>query len=109
MHVSMRPKVGVIGSASRVEPRVAAKAREVGRAIAEHQAILLTGASTGLPYEAVKGAKEAGGFTVGFSPASRLQENDKRYGLPVDSFDLLVFTGFGFKGRNVPLSGAATR
>ena len=97
----MRPKIGVIGSAGGVEARVAAKAREVGKAIARHDAILLTGAGTGLSYEAVKGAKEVGGFTTGFSPASSLREHERQYWLPVDSFDLLVFTGFGFKGRNV--------
>ena len=98
---NMRPKVGVIGSARDVEPRVAGKAREVGRAIVEGDAILLTGASTGVSYEAVRGAKEAGGLAVGFSPASSLREHVSRYRLPVDLFDLLVFTGFGFKGRNV--------
>jgi uncharacterized protein (TIGR00725 family) len=97
----MRPKIGVIGSAGRAEASVAAKAREVGKEIARHDAILLTGASTGLSYEAVKGAREVGGFTTGFSPASSLREHEQRYRFPVDSFDLLVFTGFGFKGRNV--------
>jgi len=97
----MRLKIGVIGSAGQVEARVAAKAREIGKEIANRDCILLTGSSTGLSYEAVKGAKEVGGFTVGVSPASNLQEHIRRYRLPVESFNLLVFTGFGFKGRNV--------
>jgi uncharacterized protein (TIGR00725 family) len=97
----MRPKIGVIGSAGEAEASITAKAREVGKEIARHDAILLTGASTGLSYEAVKGAREVGGFTMGISPASSLREHEQRYRLSVDPFDLLVFAGFGFKGGNV--------
>jgi len=92
-----------MGSAEFKGAKVAAKAREIGKQIATHGCILLTGSSTGLSYEAVKGAKASGGFTVGVSPASNLQEHVGAYGLPVECFDLLVFTGSGFKGRNVVL------
>lgn len=99
----MRHKIGVIGSAEFEGVKVAAKAREVGKQIAINGCILLTGSSSGLSYEAARGAKESGGFTVGVSPASSLREHTGTYGLPTECFDLLVFTGFGFKGRNVVL------
>jgi len=99
----MRRKIGVIGSAEFKDAKVAAKARQIGRQIAIRNFILLTGSSSGLSHEAVKGAKDSGGFTVGVSPASSLQEHVGAYGLPTEYFDLLIFTGFGFKGRNVVL------
>ena len=45
------------------------KGLELGRQIAKHGAILVTGATTGFPLWAAMGAKEAGGFVIGFSPA----------------------------------------
>jgi len=36
------------------------KAKKIGRLIAEHNMILVTGATTGIPYWAAKGAKDAG-------------------------------------------------
>jgi len=97
----MRMKIGVIGSGESPKPKLAYKARRVGEEIARAGCILLTGSGLGVSYEAVKGAKEAGGFTVGFSPASGLREHEKTYGFPTELFDILVFTGFGLKGRNV--------
>ena len=38
------------------------KAEEIGRLVAERGMILVTGATTGIPYWAAKGAKEAGGL-----------------------------------------------
>ncbi len=92
-------KIGVMGSALH-EPDVVEKARSVGKILAENDCILMTGGSTGLPYEAVKSAKENGGFTIGVSPAINLEDH-KKYGFPTDGFDVLIFTGFEKKGRNV--------
>jgi hypothetical protein len=98
----MKYKIGVIGSAAgNINEELISKARDIGREIAKYNCLLLSGATTGLPYEATKGAKEMGGFTVGFSPASNEIEHVEKYNLPVENFDLIVFTGFGFKGRNV--------
>ncbi len=95
-------KVGVIGSsANEVSEEDIEKVKEIGLTIAREKCFLLSGASFGLPYEAVKAAKKAGGFTVGISPASNLREHVEKYKFPVEYFDLIVFTGFGFKGRNV--------
>ncbi|MEK7606748.1 MAG: hypothetical protein AAB444_00930 [Patescibacteria group bacterium] len=83
------------------------KAREVGRQIIEQGAILTTGATTGIPYESSKGAKEAGGLVVGFSPASSPKEHVKKYRLPLSYLDIVVYTGFGYAGRNLLLTRAS--
>ena len=48
-------------------------------------------------------AHSAGALHVGISPAADEGEHVGRYALPTDDTDLLVFTGFGLKGRNVVL------
>jgi len=77
------------------------RAREIGRAIAEHDCVLVTGACPGLPYEAVCGCKEAGGTTAGISPALDLYEHRNRYESPFDEFDVMIYTGDGLMGREV--------
>ncbi|HDH91561.1 MAG TPA: hypothetical protein ENF38_01280 [Candidatus Aenigmarchaeota archaeon] len=98
----MKYQIGVIGSAVEEKSDILKKAREIGKEIARYNCVLLTGATTGVSYEAVKGAKENNGLTIGFSPASNLSEHVEKYKLPVEYFDVIIFTGFGFKGRNVP-------
>jgi len=49
------------------------------------------------------GAKEVGGKTVGVSPAINFKEHVEDYKYLPDVFDSLVFTGSGYKGRNVTL------
>lgn len=65
--------------------------------------MLFSGACPGLPHEAAMGAKELSGTTVGVSPAINLKEHVDDYNYPVDIFDSLIFTGSGYKGRNVTL------
>jgi uncharacterized protein (TIGR00725 family) len=99
----MKYKIAVIGSAEgKTSERLLTSARIIGREIARHGCFLLTGAGTGLSYEAVKGAKDCGGFTVGFSPAENQLEHVEKYNFPLDNFDFIVYTGFGYKGRVVP-------
>jgi len=83
------------------------KAEELGRLIAEHNLILITGATTGMPYWAAKGAKEAGGIVIGFSPAASQLAHLNVYHLPLDYHDLIVYTGFDYSGRNLILTRAA--
>ncbi len=78
-------------------------AAAVGREIAARGHITLTGATRGLPYEAAKAAKAAGGFSMGFSPASSRLSHVKKYRLPLDAFDSILFTGFEYTGRNLLL------
>lgn len=79
------------------------KAEAMGRAIAEHGLILVTGATTGIPYWAAKGAKEAGGTVIGLSPASSKLQHVKTYKLPIDYHDIIIYTGFEYSGRNLLL------
>lgn len=83
------------------------KAEEIGKLIAQHNMILVTGATTGIPYWAAKGAKEAGGIVIGFSPAASKVAHVKTYRLPLDYHDLVVYTGFDYAGRNLLLTRAA--
>lgn len=79
-------------------------AMEVGREIAKRNMILVTGATTGIPYWAAKGAKEAGGIVIGISPAASQEAHVKVYHLPVDYHDLIIYTGFDYSGRNLLLT-----
>ena len=76
-------------------------AREVGRAIANHNCILINGACGGIPHEAAVAAKKADGTVIGISPARDYYEHVVDYKFPIDEFDMVFYTGFGFKGRNV--------
>ncbi|HTH72443.1 MAG TPA: hypothetical protein VL737_03750 [Candidatus Pristimantibacillus sp.] len=78
-------------------------AREMGRAIAKTGHILTTGATVGLPYFAALGAKEEGGTSIGFSPATSLREHVRKYRLPYDVFDFINFTGMNYVGRDLYL------
>ena len=69
----MRPPIiGVIGG-SEVSPELYSAAELIGREIATRRAVLITGGLSGVMEAAAKGAKEAGGLTIGvlpgFSPA----------------------------------------
>lgn len=98
----MKPKIGVMGSCSEpISDFARTKARELGEAIAVADCALITGASPGLPYEAVLGAKSRGGMTVGISPGLSLAEHITKYGSPCQGFDVLIYTGSGLMGREV--------
>ncbi len=79
------------------------KARAVGAAIANEGHIVTTGATVGLPYYAAYGAKQAGGVSIGFSPATSLREHMRKYRLPHDVFDFINFTGLSYVGRDLYL------
>ncbi|MEK7480329.1 MAG: hypothetical protein AAB665_03535 [Patescibacteria group bacterium] len=79
------------------------KAKEVGREIAKHGAIIMTGATTGFPLYAAMGAKDECGFSIGFSPAAGEREHLETYKLPLDYMDVVVYTGFGYSGRDLLL------
>ena len=79
------------------------KAKEVGREIAVQGAIITTGATTGFPLYAAMGAKDECGFSIGFSPAATEREHVETYKLPLDFMDVIVYTGFGYSGRDLLL------
>jgi uncharacterized protein (TIGR00725 family) len=104
----MQVKIGVMGSASEsgrpeVAQTVIAKAQALARAIAKHDFLLFTGATTGVVYLVGKAAHDDGAFHIGISPATNQQEHVEHYKLPLDACDAIVYTGFGLKGRNVVL------
>ncbi len=76
-------------------------AERLGAAIAKAGHILTTGATVGLPLYAAKAAKEEGGVSIGFSPASSLREHVKKYRLPIGFYDFVNFTGMHYVGRDV--------
>jgi hypothetical protein len=97
-------KIGVMGSASGPTIRdigAQKKALALGQAIARHNCICITGACPGLPDKAAEGAKRAGGFVFGVSPAFSKREHSEIYGSPMEHFDMILFTGMGLMERDI--------
>jgi uncharacterized protein (TIGR00725 family) len=86
-----------------VREELRAKAEELGRAVAARGLVLLTGATTGLPEAVAGAARSAGALHVGVSPAAGEREHTRVFKYPTDNCDLIIYTGFGLKGRNVVL------
>jgi uncharacterized protein (TIGR00725 family) len=78
-------------------------AERIGVAIARSGHVLTTGATVGLPFYAARACFEAGGMSIGFSPASSLIEHVHKYRLPIGMFNFINFTGFNYVGRDVYL------
>ncbi len=98
----MKLKIGVMGSASGVlSSKNRLKAYQLGRAIAESNCVCITGAAPGYPFEAARGATEAGGVVVGISPGLSRWEHQHKYRSPVEFHEVLIYTGSGLMGREV--------
>lgn len=80
------------------------KAQEIGREIIRQNGILVTGATSGIPYWAAIGAKEENGTVIGLSPAASEIAHLKTYRLPIDFHDVIIYTGFEYAGRNLLLT-----
>ena len=106
---SLKYKICISGAAEtgHCAPDADKKAELMGRLIAERGYVLVTGATVGIPYYAAKGAKEAGGIVIGLSPAASEVAHLKTYQLPIDYHDLIIYTGFGYSGRNLLLTRAS--
>ena len=102
-----KPVVGVMGASENdaltesEKTRLTELAGRLGTAIAKNECILVTGATTGLPDLVAKAVRSYSGLSLGISPASNRKEHLERYGLPDDGADVIIYTGFGYKGRNV--------
>jgi len=84
--------IGVIGASS-ADDNVLNDAEIVGRLLAEQGVVLICGGLGGVMEAAAKGAKTAGGITIGILPeASRHHANP--------FIDIPIATGFG-EGRNI--------
>jgi uncharacterized protein (TIGR00725 family) len=98
------PKIAISGAAGGLASREGAKlAHEVGRQIAIQGGVLITGATSGVPLDAAKGAKSMHGQVIGFSPAHSLLEHTRKYRLPVQYHDQIFFTGYDYAGRDTLL------
>lgn len=105
-HSHLKLKICVSGAAEtgHCSKEALELARELGKEIVRHNAILVTGATTGFPYWAAIGAKEAGGISIGLSPAANEKDHIEKYQLPVDYMDMIIYTGFDYSGRNLLLT-----
>lgn len=98
----MNYKIAVSGSANNnCSKGTFKKAYEVGRQIALHGDVLITGATIGVPEWATRGAKSVGGVSIGLSPAVSKQAHVHTYHLPTKHMDLIIYTGFDYSGRNM--------
>ena len=79
--------IGVIG-AGEPDPATEKTAEEIGRLLAEGGAVLVCGGLGGVMEAACKGAKSAGGTTIGILPGP-----DRRHGNPY--LDVALPTGMG--------------
>jgi uncharacterized protein (TIGR00725 family) len=99
-------KIGVMGSAGAsmsVEdlPRIDELARRLGKQLATTSCVLITGELDGIPGRIVEAHSQHGGLSVGISPASSAVEHAALYETPPCPSTVVIYSGFGFKGRNV--------
>ncbi len=88
-----RPVIGVMGGHQASE-LAASQAEQLGHAIAQAGYVLLTGGrDEGIMAAATKGARDAGGLTIGLHPGAS-DDGD------VADADVIIFTGIGF-ARNM--------
>ncbi|HEY7285271.1 MAG TPA: hypothetical protein VH497_07505 [Vicinamibacterales bacterium] len=87
--------VGVMGPGEAASPTDCERAYELGQAIARHSWVLVTGGrDAGVMDAALRGARDAGGLTVGILPSSDL--------IGASSFvDIPIVTGLGQARNNV--------
>jgi uncharacterized protein (TIGR00725 family) len=90
----MAVQVSVIGSGREHE----ARAEEVGRLLAEHGCSVVTGGGGEVMAAAARGAKEAGGTTIGILPGERHDDAN-------EWIDHALVTGLGH-GRNLAVAAS---
>lgn len=100
----MKYRIGVMGSSQ--GPRIKVqenvnKSIMIGQEIARANCILVNGACPGLPDEAAFGAKNAGGLTMGISPAFSEHEHTVTYKSPNENYDIILYTGMGLMERDL--------
>lgn len=77
--------------------------KDVAKEVVKRGHIVLTGATRGLPHIAALAAQMAGGMSIGFSPAASRVAHVRKYRLPLNGFDTILYTGFEYTGRNLLL------
>ena len=92
MSSQRKPVIAVIG-ASKCSKKLSDMAAAVGRYVAENDGVIVCGGLGGIMEGAARGAKEAGGTTIGILPsADRTEANPY--------IDFVIPTGFG-EARNI--------
>jgi hypothetical protein len=90
----MKTQIGVIGSKNIYSGKVWDLALKVGREIARTGAVLVCGGLTGIMEASAKGAKEAGGTTIGIIPGNMKSE--------ANSFiEIVIATGIGYARNTI--------
>jgi uncharacterized protein (TIGR00725 family) len=82
MEPGLRPRIGVVGPAF-CTPDVYELARQVGFLIGRNRALLICGGRSGVMEASAKGAKEAGGLTVGILPGDSASEANAYIDIPI--------------------------
>lgn len=90
--MKLKPRIGVIGGSLCTE-EIYQLGKEVGREIAKRGAYLVTGGVGGVMEAACKGAKEAGGVTIGVLPGEKSHNANPWVDIP-------IVTGMSH-GRNI--------
>ena len=90
----VKPVVGIMGPGESARPEENEMAFALGKAVAQHGWIVLTGGrSFGIMQAAMKGAHEAKGLTIGVLPTENAQNSS-------DDADIKIITGMG-SARNM--------
>lgn len=88
----MKGRIGIIGSDGKISPDLSEIAENIGKDIAENNCILICGGRSGVMESACRGAKKAGGITVGILPSLAKEDSNPWVDVPIT-------TGMGY-GRN---------
>lgn len=94
----MKKIIGVIGG-RRVDKTLLNEAEKVGSLIAQKQIVLVCGGLSGVMEAVAKGARSAGGITVGILPQEHRRDANEYIDIP-------IITGLGI-GRNVIIARTA--
>ncbi len=92
MAVERKTVIAVVG-AGKCSKKLRDMAARVGKYIAEHGGVLICGGMGGVMEGAAKGAKEAGGLTIGILPTDNKDDAN-------EYIDFVIPTGFG-EARNI--------
>lgn len=83
--------VAIYGSADSSDKISFKYAREIGRLLATHKHAVITGACPGAPFEASLAAFNAGGRTIGYSPATNKKDHVEKFNDPIEGFTELIY------------------
>jgi uncharacterized protein (TIGR00725 family) len=97
--LSARRRLVAVCGESDPQTSLADLAYEVGRGIAQHHAVLICGGMTGVMEHAARGARSAGGLTIGLLPTDSVADANAY-------IDIAIATGLGH-ARNAILAKTA--